>query len=67
MANLSFEYNGKTYNTADRTVKGQSAREYWASITGQDKSKFPGSSSSVSVTTWSLSQRTPRLTCSNIS
>jgi len=47
MANLSFEYNGKTYNTADRTVKGQSAREYWASITGQDKSKFPGSSSSV--------------------
>ncbi len=45
--NLKFEYNGQTYNTADRTVKGQSAREYWSSITGQDKTKFPGSASSV--------------------
>lgn len=46
-SNLKFEYNGKSYNTADRTVHGQSAREYWASITGQAKEKFPGSSSSV--------------------
>jgi len=47
MANLKFEYNGQSYNTADRSVSGQSAREYWSSITGQPKEKFPGSSSSV--------------------
>lgn len=43
---MKFTYGGKTYNTGDRTVKGQSDREYWASITGQDKHNYPGSSSS---------------------
>jgi hypothetical protein len=40
---MKFNYGGKNYNTSDRTVKGQSDREYWASITGQDKKNFPGS------------------------
>jgi len=40
---MKFNYGGKTYNTSDRTIKGQSDREYWAGITGQDKKNYPGS------------------------
>ncbi|EKE25867.1 MAG: hypothetical protein ACD_5C00016G0016 [uncultured bacterium] len=44
----SFEYKGKTYSNNNKKT-GMSDREYWSSITGYDKSKYPGSSSSSKV------------------
>ena len=44
----SFSYKGKTYSNNNKKT-GLSDREYWASVTGQDKTKYPGSSSSSKV------------------
>lgn len=44
-----FTFNGKTYNT-DNRPKGMSAREYYASVTGDAKENYKKSSSSSSKT-----------------
>ena len=44
----SFSYKGKSYSNNNKKT-GLSDREYWASITGQDKNKYPGSTSTSKV------------------